>query len=159
MARRRSRKLLDADRFQDRVISLMRTPHADWNEWELDWLHDEARRSDDYIYSDKERVILNQLIACSTTFTHYSGCSVQELLNIAHPYRKDGDEDDEAFLEQLHEWRVSDLKVRQISRLASLCRLTDSLQRDEIVADVMRATRKQDFEQPGNDNYESNRLA
>ena len=40
-------------------------------------MRDEAQRPNDYIYSDKERAILNQLIACSTTFTHYSECSVQ----------------------------------------------------------------------------------
>jgi hypothetical protein len=160
MAKRRSRKLLEADRFQARVISLMRVPHDDWNEWEQDWLQDEAQRPNDYLYSDKERVILNQLIACSTTFTQYNGCSVQEMLNIAYPYRKDYDEDDEAFLEQLHDWRARDLKVRQISRLASLYRLTDPLQRADMVDDVMRVTRTQNSsEQLGNDSYESNRYA
>ena len=58
------------------------------------------------------------------------------------------DEDDEAFLEQLRNWRVTDLKVRQISRLARLCRLTEFLPRDQIVADVIRATRGQDFSEP-----------
>jgi hypothetical protein len=148
MAKRRSRKLLEADRFQARVISLLRVAHADWNEWEQDWLLDEARRPDDYIYSEKERVILNRLIACATTFTHYSEWSVWEMLDVAYPYRKDLDEDDEAFLEQLRNWRVTDLKVRQISRLARLCRLAEFLPRDEIVADVMRATRGQDFSEP-----------
>jgi hypothetical protein len=160
MAKRRSRKLLEADRFQAHVISLLRVAHADWNEWEQDWLLDEAQRPDDYIYSEKERVILNQLIACATTFTLYSEWSVREMLDVAYPYRKDVDEDDEAFLKQLHGWCATDLKVRQISRLASLCRLTELLPRDEIVADVMRATRKQDFSEPGGDgNYESNRFA
>jgi len=80
------------------------------------------------------------------------------MLNIAYPYRKDCDEDDEAFLEQLHDWRATDLKVRQISRLASLYRLTDPLQRDDMVEDVMRATRRQDSsEQLSNENYVSNR--
>ena len=44
MAKRRSRKLLAADQFQARVILLLRVAHADWNEWEQDWLLDEARR-------------------------------------------------------------------------------------------------------------------
>jgi hypothetical protein len=105
-------------------------------------MRDEAQRPNDYIYSDKERAILNQLIACSTTFTHYSECSVQELLNVAYQYCKDLDEDDEVYLQQLHDWCATDLKVRQISRLASICHLTEALQRDEIVAEVMRATRK-----------------
>jgi hypothetical protein len=148
MAKRRSRKLLEADRFQARVISLLRITHADWNEWEQDWLFDEARRPNDYIYSEKERVILNRLIACATTFTHYSEWSVWEMLDVAYPYRKDLDEDDEAFLEQLRNGRVCDLKVRQINRLANLCRLTEFLPRDEVVADVIRATRGQDLSEP-----------
>jgi len=76
------------------------------------------------------------VIALSTTFTHYSEHSVQELLDIAYPYRKDLDEDDEEFLEQIHRWRATDLKVRQISRLANLCRLTEALSRDKTVAPV-----------------------
>jgi hypothetical protein len=148
MAKRRSRKLSEADQFQSRVISLLRVAHADWNEWEQDWLLDEARRPDGYVYSEKERVILNQLIACASTFAHYSEWSIQEMLDVAYPYRKDLDEDDEAFLEQLHDRRATDLKVRQISRLARLCRLTEFLPRDEIVADVMRAARGQDFSEP-----------
>jgi hypothetical protein len=160
MAKRRSRKLLEADRVQARVISLLRVVHADWNEWEQDWMLDEAQRPDDYIYSEKERVILNRLIACSTTFTHYSEWSVQEMLDVAYPYRKDLDEDDEAFLDRLHKWCATDLKVRQISRLARLCRLTEFLPHDEMVTGVMRATRRQDlFESGGNENYESSHLA
>ena len=157
MAKRRSRKLIEADQFHARIVSLMRVSHADWNEWEQDWLQDEAQRPTDYIYSDKERAILNQLITCSTTFTHYSECSVQELLNVAYQYREDLDEDDEPYLEKLYKWRATDLKVRQISRLASICRLTEALQRDEIVAEVMRATRKSESSE--HRSYESSRFA
>jgi hypothetical protein len=155
MAKRRSKKLVEADRFQARVISLLRIRYTDWNDWEHDWLLDEARRPDDYVYTDKERAILNRLIAASTTFTHYSEHSVQELLNIAYPYRKDLDEDDEEFLKKIHRWRATDLKVRQISRLASLCRLTEALPRDETVADVMRATRGDDTDPFGKEVYET----
>jgi hypothetical protein len=159
MARRRNRQLLESDRFQASVISLLRLVHADWNEWEQDWLLDEARRPNDYIYSERERVILNRLIACATTFTHYSEWSVREMLDAAYPYRKDVDEDDESFLEQLHHWRVTALKVRQINRLANLCRVTEFLPHDQAVSDVMRNTRAQNFsETTGNENYESNRV-
>jgi hypothetical protein len=57
MAKRRSRKLLKADRFRGRVGWLLRIAHSDWNEWEQDWLQDEAQRPDDTIYSEKEHVI------------------------------------------------------------------------------------------------------
>jgi hypothetical protein len=142
MAKRRSRKLLEADRFRARVVLLLRVAHADWNEWEQDWLQNEAQRPDDTIYSEKERVILDQLLACATTFTQYAEWSVRELLDTAYPYRADLDEDDAAFLERLCRWCATDLKVRQINRLAGLVRLTEFLPRDETVADVMRATRK-----------------
>ncbi len=59
-----------------RVISLLRIRHPDWNDWEYDWLVDEARRPDDYIYTERERGVLKRLIASSTTFTHYSEHSV-----------------------------------------------------------------------------------
>jgi hypothetical protein len=159
MAKRRSKKLLEADRFRARVISLLRIRHADWNDWEHDWLLDEARRPDDYIYTEKERVVLNRLIATSTTFTHYSEHSVQELLDIAYPYRKDLDEDGEEFLEQIYRWRATDLKVRQISRLASLCCLTEALPHDKTVADVMRATRGDDTDPFGKEVYETSPIA
>jgi hypothetical protein len=155
MAKRRSKKLVEADRFQARVISLLRIRHADWNDWEYDWLLDEARRPNDYIYTGKERVILNRLIAASTTFTHYSEHSVQELVDIAYPYRKDLDEDAEEFLERIYRWRATDLKVRQISRLASLCRLTEALPRDETVADVIRAARGDGNDPFGKEDYET----
>ena len=79
---------------------------------------------------------------------------------VAYSYRKDLDEDDEAFLEELYNWRATDLKVRQINRLASLCRLTEILPRDEIVLEVMRATRRQDSsETAGNESYGSKGFA
>ena len=159
MTKRRSKKLVEADRFQARVISLLCIRHADWNDWEYDWLVDEARRPDGYIYTEKERAVLNRLIASSTTFTHYSEHSVQELRDIAYPYRKDLDEDDEEFLEQIYRWRAVDLKVRQISRLASLCRLTESLPRDKAVAEVMRASRGDDTDPFGKEIYETSPIS
>jgi hypothetical protein len=70
---KRSKKLLKADAFRARVMALKSVTHTDWRDWEADWLDDEARRRENYIYTDNERVILNQLIASATTFTHYSG--------------------------------------------------------------------------------------
>jgi hypothetical protein len=156
MAKRRRRELVEADKFHARVVSLMCVSHAHWTEWEEEWLEDEARRPADYIYTDTERVILDQLIICSMTFTHYSECSIQELLKSAYACRKDFDEDDEAFLEQVHAWRATDLKLRQISRLANLCRLVEPLERDEAVGALMRALRKRessDHRRGENDGY------
>ena len=77
-------------------------------------------------------------------FTSYSEWSIQEMMDVAYSYRKDLDEDGEEFLEQIHLWRATDLKVRQISRLATLCRINEDLPRDMAVAEVMRAARSQD---------------
>jgi hypothetical protein len=84
------------------------------------------------------------MIARATVFTHYSEHSVRELMDIAYPYRKDLDEDGEAFIEKLHRWRATKLRVRQIDRLAKMVRLSYLLSRDKDVAEVMRATWGQD---------------
>src|SRR5665213_3876523 len=98
---KRSKRLLEADAFRARVMALRGEIYADWRDWEADWLDDEARRREDYIYSDNERVILNQLVASATTFNQYSGWTVQEMLKAVYSYRKDFDEGSEEFVEEL----------------------------------------------------------
>jgi hypothetical protein len=112
MAKRKRKELFEAERFHAAVVSLMRVSHADWTEWEEEWLQDEARRPPGYIYTEAEWRILNQLIAYSHTFTHYAGHTIQQLIEIAHPYRADFSEDQEEFLEELQRWRATDLKLR-----------------------------------------------
>ena len=141
MAKRRSKKLLEADRFRARVVSLLQVRHSDWSEREFDWLKDEAQRLDDYIYTDKERIFLNRLIACTATFTSYSEWSIKDMMDILYPYRKHLDEEGEEFVEKIHRWGATALKVRQINYLAQLCRITEDLPRDSAVAEAMRATR------------------
>jgi hypothetical protein len=143
--RRRSKKLLEADRFHAQVVSLLGEQHTDWDdEFDHPWLFEEARRPDEYVYTDRERVILNRMIARATVFAHYSEHSVRELIDIAYPYPKDLDEDGEAFIEKLHRWRATKLRVRQIDRLAGIVRLSYLLPRDKEVAEVMRAAWGQD---------------
>ncbi|HWX78153.1 MAG TPA: hypothetical protein VNY32_11770 [Candidatus Acidoferrales bacterium] len=137
---RRSKKLLEADRFHAQVVSLLGERYTDWEDFDYNWLFEEARRPDDYAYTDRERVILNRLIARATVFTHYSEHSVQELIGMAHKYPKDLNEDGEAFIEKLHRWRATKLRVRQIARIASIVRLSYPLPRDKEVAEVIRAT-------------------
>jgi hypothetical protein len=136
MAKRRSRALIEADAFHAIVVSLLRVPHDDWDEWQETWLLDEARRPSDYIYSDKERAVLNKFVAFSKTLTDYAGYTVSELARFAYPHRAEFDEDDEEYLEQLREWRVTDLKLRHVRRLASICRLFMLLDYDEAAAFV-----------------------
>src|SRR5262249_33066354 len=141
---KRSQKLLEADEFRARVQRLRAMPDVDWNDWEADWLDKEAARDDDYIYTDKERAILNQLIASATSFDGYNGWSVPELLRTAHRYIADLDEDSEAFVERHYRRHPSSLKVRQISRLAGICRLMEDVGHDEEVARVLREVRGRD---------------
>jgi hypothetical protein len=141
---KRSKKLLEADRFRESVKALQRVRHSDWDDFQYEWLRNEARRREDYIYTEKERVILNRAIACATTFTSYSECSVQELLSAVYAFRGDLDEHNERWVQQLHQWGATELKVRQISRLAMLYRINEPLPIDKDVAEVMRATRADD---------------
>jgi hypothetical protein len=135
---KRGKKLREADAFRARVQQLRALSDTDWNDWEADWLDKEASRSDSYIYTNKERMILNQLIASATIFESYNGYSVPEMLVIAYRYRADLDEDSEAFVERHCRRQPRTLRVRQINRLAAICRLTDDVGRDEEVERVLR---------------------
>jgi hypothetical protein len=135
---RRSKKLQEADRFRAQVISLVNEPRTDWSDWEYDWLHSEARRPEDYVYTDRERTILNRLIARARVFTHYSEHSVQEMVQIAYQYPADLDEDSEAFVREVHKSKATWLRVRGINRLAAIVRLSYALPYDKDVQEVMR---------------------
>ncbi len=143
---KRRKKLLEADAFRARVLQLRAIPDAGWHDWEADWLDDEASRYKDYIYTDKERVILNQLIASATPFEGYNGFSISELLHIAYRHRADLNEDSEEFVERHWRRMPRTLRVRQLDRLASLCRLTEPVGRDEEVDRALRETHGQDDE-------------
>jgi hypothetical protein len=135
---RRSKKLQEADRFRAQVMSLLSEPRTDWNDWEYNWLHSEVRRPEDYVYTDRERTILNRLIARARVFTNYSEHSVPEMAQIAYRYRADLDEDSEAFVKEVCTSGATRLRVREISRLAGIVRLSYALPYDKDVEDVMR---------------------
>jgi len=121
-----------ADKFRATVHSLIRTRHADWNDWEWDWLYDEARRAPDYIYTEKEQKVLDRLVVYARSFADYAGHSIPELIAIAHKHRCDLDEDGQGFVEMLHGWGAVALKRRQIIRLARICRRTEKIGRDQL---------------------------
>jgi hypothetical protein len=122
----------EADRFRATVHSLIHTKHPDWNDWEWDWLYDEARRAPGYIYTEKEQKVLDRLVVYSRSFADYAGHSVPELIAIAYRYRCDLDEDGQRFVELLHGRGAADLKRRQIIRLARICRRTEKIGRDQL---------------------------
>jgi hypothetical protein len=130
--RRRAAKLVKAYEFHAKVVELLRTRHADWNEWEETFLLDNAQRPEEYIYSEAQWGVLNRLSAYAKSFAHYNDYTVQELLTIAYSARFDLDEDAEEFLETLTGWKASDLKRRQIRRLAGIARQFVRIGYDEL---------------------------
>jgi hypothetical protein len=122
----------EADKFRATVHSLIRIRYADWNDWEWDWLYDEASRAPDYMYTEKEKKVLDRLGVYSKSFAEYAGHSVPELIAIAHKHRCDLDEDGQSFVEMLHGWGAVSLKRRQIIRLARICRRTEKIGRDQL---------------------------
>ncbi|MEJ0078644.1 MAG: hypothetical protein WDO17_25015 [Alphaproteobacteria bacterium] len=129
MAKRRSREL---DEFHAKVVNLLRKRHADWSEWEEIFLLDNAQRPPDFLYSEAQWAILLRLIEYSKTYKSYNGYSIQELLAIAYPFRVDLDEDAQEFLETLHRWKATELKRRQIRRLAAIARNFANVGRDDL---------------------------
>jgi hypothetical protein len=132
MPKRKKKKTpeqIASEKFHATLVWLLRVPHDDWTPWEQDWLIDEAQRPRDYVYTEKELNILDQLVAYSKTVTEYNGYSVKELSQMAYSCRFDCDEDQQEFLEQLHTWNATDLKIRQARRLYGICRRFEPLPR------------------------------
>jgi hypothetical protein len=153
MAPQRGKKLQQADEFRAKVMRLRQRTDVDWRPYEDKWLEDEARRPDNYIYTDREQKILNQLIAAATLFTHYSGYSVPELIRMTPPHRSEMDLPDEEFLEEHYSRGTTALPVRKIRYLASLYRNREPLQTDKAVEAVNRETwtedtSRRDYDEP-----------
>ena len=126
------REQAEADEFRASALSLSQLQHNDWNDWEYDWLTDEVRRAADYIYSEKERAVLDRLLHYARSFSEYAGYSVPELTAIAYASRLDFDEYEQEFVEKIHRWAATHLKRRQIRLLARLCRRFETIGYDEL---------------------------
>jgi hypothetical protein len=141
MAKRKSRAQIESEQFHAIVVKLLRVRHADWNDWEHDeWLLDQAQRPADYEYSDKQWTLLKRLVARTKSFMQYSGYTVPELMAIAYPARFDIDEGSQDFVEKLHRWNATELKVRQIAQLAGICRTFENIPRDPVVETALSET-------------------
>jgi hypothetical protein len=132
--RRRRRELIEADRYRALAVFLLRVRHSDWweREWEETFLRDQVHRPDDYIYSESQQAKLKQLKSFSRSFSEYAGYTVRELLTIAYVRRCDLEYEDQEWVEKLYDWGTADLKLRQITRLASICRLYEPIGRDAL---------------------------
>jgi hypothetical protein len=122
----------EAEEFRALAVALLTVRHNDWNDWEYDWLRDEICRRPDYIYTEKERAVLDRLQCYAQSFTEYAGYTVPELIATAYACRFDLDEDGQEFVEKLHAWSATDLKRRQINRLAGICRRFERVGRDSL---------------------------
>jgi len=145
--RRRRRELVEADQYHALAVSLLRVRHSDWweREWEETFLLDQVQRPDDYIYSDAQQAKLKQLKHFSRSFTEYAGHSVRELLRVAYSWRHDlEDDEDQEWVETLFGWAATELKMRQISRLANICRMYEPIGRDELTDAAMDEFRSDD---------------
>lgn len=143
MARPNKQDLL-AEAFRLRVMELRSLPYADWNDWEADWLDSQVRRPAGYVPSEKERMILNQLIASTRTFENYNGWNVKEMLSIAERDFANLNEGYQDFVTGLLAKRPNILRVREINQLSNICRMTEDIGRDEDVDTVMREIRRRD---------------
>jgi hypothetical protein len=122
----------EADRFRADVIALLNIERPDWEDWEWRWLTDEARRQPDYLYSEKEQAVLERLIACAKSFGAYAGYTVPEMIAIACPHCADLTEEEQEFIEKLHATGATELKRRQLQRLAAICRRYQEIERDPL---------------------------
>jgi hypothetical protein len=147
MGKRRGRKLRDADKFHALAVSLLCVRHSDWweREWEETFLLDQVQRPDDYVYSENQQAKLKQLLFLSRSFTEYAGNTIPELLAIAFARCRDLDDEDEQWVETLRGWRATDLKIRQISRLAGICRMYEPIGRDALTDGALDELRPDDY--------------
>ena len=129
------RELAQSLEFRTIANELLVTRHNDWNDWELDWLTDEIARPADYIYTERERAVLDRLRHNARPFTAYAGYTVPELIAIAYAARYELDEGGQEFIEGIFRWSPTDLKRRQIRRLARICRLFATIEYDDLADD------------------------
>jgi hypothetical protein len=140
---KRSKKLQEADKFRA-TVNRLRSLGEIFRDWEGDWLDSEAKRRDDYIYTDKERVVLNRIVAAARSFEGYGEYSVAELVRIAYRYKADLDPSGEEFVDRLCRTSTRSLPVRQLCRLVSIARMSEDTPWDEEVEIAMAETRARD---------------
>jgi len=127
-----------AEAFRLRVMELRSISDADWNDWEADWLDSQVRRPSGYLPSEKERMVMNRLLASTKTFHGYNGLTIKELLVMAQRYLADLDESSQDFVNGLAARQPIVLRVREINELSNICRMTEDIGRDYLVDEVMR---------------------
>lgn len=144
MAKRLSKKAEKAAKFRAIVETLRLRFDVDWRPYEERFLESQTRRPDDYDFTDPQWRVLNQLVAASTIFTHYSGRAVPDLIRSVYRYSADLGEGGEEFIERHHCNQTTALPVRDVRFLARLYRQNELLEYDESVEAVFCQTWDED---------------
>jgi hypothetical protein len=102
---------------------LLDLPHADWNDWEIDFLQHMVRRKGSEPITTRQGEKLLELRDDAEYYSSVHGFSVQSLVENCWLTRNELDsEDNRKFIEQLKETSVSCLKRRQLHKLLACAR-------------------------------------
>ena len=102
---------------------LLDLPHADWNDWEIDFLQHMARHKGSDPITTRQCEKLLELRDDAEYYSSVRGFSVQSLIKSCWHARDDLDsEDDRKFIEQLKETSYSCIKRRQLRKLLACAR-------------------------------------
>jgi hypothetical protein len=102
---------------------LLELPHADWNDWELDFLQHMARHKGPGPITTRQGEKLIELRDDAEYYSSVRGLSVQSLIKNCWLARDDlNSEDDRQFIEQLKETSYSCVKRRQLRKLLACAR-------------------------------------
>ena len=102
---------------------LLNLPHADWNDWEIDFLQHMVRHKGPDAITTRQGEKLLELRDDAEYYSSVRGFSVQSLIENCWLARDDLDsEDDRKFIEQLKETSYSSIKRRQLRKLLACAR-------------------------------------
>src|SRR6266446_6801654 len=102
---------------------LLDLPHADWNDWEIDFLQHMARRKGPDPVTTRQGEKLLEIRNDAEYYSSVRGFSVQSLIKNCWLARHDLDsEDDRKFIERLKEPSYSCVKRRQLRKLLACAR-------------------------------------
>jgi hypothetical protein len=102
---------------------LLELPHADWNDWEIDFLQHMARHKGPDPITTRQGEKLLELRDDAEYYSSVRGFSVQSLIKNCWLARDDLDsEADRKFIEQLEETNCLSVKRRQLRKLLACAR-------------------------------------
>src|SRR5262249_30105861 len=108
---------------------LLDLPHADWNDWELDFLQHMVRRRSEPITTRQGEKLL-ELRGDAEYYSSVHGFCVQSLIERCWLARDDlKSEDNRKFIEQLKETDISCVKRRQLRKLLACARELGEVER------------------------------